>query len=117
MISLHTLFPHEHHDELSSVEHEVQHLEADSLIDFIKLIFHEDMGEGHLEHVVVGHILSLDFQLDYNFQNVTYQQYAFLSTENRLNNTQVKEEFVLHDISPQRIYYQEPTHRGPPSNI
>lgn len=49
ILMLHTVLPHEHHSELKATEHEVQHETAHSLLDFLKLAFHMDQGEGHLE--------------------------------------------------------------------
>ena len=49
ILLLHTLLPHEHHSELNEKEHFEQHESASSLLDFIKLAFHMDQGDGHLE--------------------------------------------------------------------
>lgn len=49
MLLLHTMLPHEHHTELNEAAHIVEHQTATGLLDFIKLAFHLDQGEGHLE--------------------------------------------------------------------
>ena len=36
------------------------HHEIDSVIDYLELLFHTDVGEGHLEHFDVGHSLDYD---------------------------------------------------------
>lgn len=58
---MHSVLPHVHHEELSIAEHEEAHLSADSLLDYIELIFHTDIGDGHLEHFASGQ--GLDFEL------------------------------------------------------
>ncbi|MFT7034426.1 MAG: hypothetical protein ACJA2S_002940 [Cyclobacteriaceae bacterium] len=59
---LHTVLPHEHHSELKATEHEVQHETANSLLDFLKLAFHMDQGEGHLEDYQASN--TIHFNLD-----------------------------------------------------
>ena len=49
ILLLHTVLPHEHHSELNQEEHLAQHESAEGLLDFIKLTFHMDQGEDHLE--------------------------------------------------------------------
>lgn len=45
----HNMTPHLHHAELSEEEHTRQHEEASSLLDWLMLGFHDDLGGGHLE--------------------------------------------------------------------
>ena len=52
-LMLHTLLPHRHHSDLSSVEHIVEHESANSLMDYLKLALHLDQGKGHLENYKV----------------------------------------------------------------
>lgn len=47
---LHTLVPHEHHDEMDAGSHATEHEETDTLLGWIKTIFHHDVGENHLEN-------------------------------------------------------------------
>ena len=49
ILLLHSVLPHEHHSELNPEEHLAQHQAAKGLLDFIKLSFHIDQGEDHLE--------------------------------------------------------------------
>lgn len=53
ILLLHSLLPHEHHRDLDDEEHVVRHEMATSLVDFIKLAFHLDQGEDHLENFKV----------------------------------------------------------------
>ena len=41
--------PHEHHDELDRDEHTAEHAQAENLLDYLMLIFHADLGDGHME--------------------------------------------------------------------
>jgi hypothetical protein len=63
---LHSVLPHQHHSDLEQTEHSQTHRQADGLMDFIKLIFHQDMGEGHMENFEQGQSLdiSLSFTID-----------------------------------------------------
>ena len=65
---LHSILPHAHHDEMSHPEHSTSHQEADNLIDYLELIFHTDVGEGHLEHFETGQ--GLDFNIVSNITTV-----------------------------------------------
>ena len=56
ILLLHTVLPHEHHSELNEVEHVAQHESAKGLLDFIKMAFHMDQGEGRLEKYQVSGI-------------------------------------------------------------
>lgn len=47
---LHSFVPHQHHDELGQAEHISEHSSATSTLDFLSLIFHENLGENHLEN-------------------------------------------------------------------
>ena len=75
------------------------------------------MGEGHLEHVVVGQTLSLDINLNYNFQHIPYQLFTLLGTESTWGIEEQKEEFTYQNISPPKVTIQEQTLRGPPVHI
>ena len=50
IIVLHALIPHIHHDQVSDAQHEEEHITADSWADYVKLMFHIDLGDGHLDH-------------------------------------------------------------------
>lgn len=81
---MHSVLPHVHHEELSIAEHEEAHLSADSLLDYIELIFHTDIGDGHLEHFASGQ--GLDFELspvalDIPFSAVPVQHVLLVSGE------------------------------------
>ena len=50
----HELIPHRHHEELSANEHEKEHQEAKDVIDFFSLVFHQNLGNHHLQEVIVA---------------------------------------------------------------
>lgn len=111
VIGLHTILPHEHHDELDHVEHENLHQEADSLLDYIKLIFHENIGEGHLEHVVVSDIDHLEFDFYDNFILINNAPRILIvqSTQFFSNNNFIYQ--LGHKQSAKRLAHSR---RGPP---
>lgn len=111
------MLPHQHHDELTSDEHEVQHKEADSLLDYIKLVFHEDMGEGHLEHVIVGQFLSLDIDSDYVGSSDLHGDLRLQLAEKSEHNAHTFNDFAHIDYLPQLLTEESTSLRGPPSLI
>jgi len=50
IILLHSFVPHEHHDEMGAELHQVEHENTDNFLGWIKTIFHNDLGEDHLEN-------------------------------------------------------------------
>ena len=53
LLFLHTVFPHDHHNQQSSEEHFLEIGVATSIFDIIELAFHLDLGEDHLENFQV----------------------------------------------------------------
>lgn len=49
ILLMHSVLPHEHHTELNDNQNIQAHERATSLLDFIKLAFHIDLGQDHLE--------------------------------------------------------------------
>jgi hypothetical protein len=41
--------PHQHHTELEDALHSVDHNEATTILEYLQLVFHLDMGSDHLE--------------------------------------------------------------------
>ncbi len=50
----HELVPHRHHEELTENEHQKEHLNANNLVDFFSLVFHQNLGNHHLQEMVVA---------------------------------------------------------------
>jgi len=63
---LHSVIPHHHHDHLSVEDHNIEHESADNILDYLELLFHLDMGEGHLENFQSTDGNHLDIQLQYD---------------------------------------------------
>jgi hypothetical protein len=108
------LLPHQHHGELSDVEHEVAHKEADSLLDYIRLVLHEDLGDGHLEHIVVGQDLVLTLDSDFTFAPSLGVKVFNSIDEYSQTCRNTKGAFVFFDTPPQSNYLDAHALRGPP---
>lgn len=65
MLLSHNIIPHFHHNEMSQQAHEEDHKNADNLWDWLKLAFHNDLGDGHLEAFSESDPLSLDTLIDW----------------------------------------------------
>ena len=115
IIFLHSVVPHVHHDQISDAQHEEEHLSADSWKDYIKLIFHTDLGDGHLEHFNSAD--GLDLQLItapvvIPVCGIVIEHRLLVSSELRyiVNNG-----FIDHDDPLPAKYFNSPSPlRGPP---
>lgn len=47
---MHNVLPHSHYSDLSEEEYNEVHTAAENILDYLDLLFHNDMGEGHLEY-------------------------------------------------------------------
>ncbi len=54
-LGLHTVIPHEH-EQVVEIDHFHAHNNPDSLLDYLKQAFHEDLGENHLEDFQISGI-------------------------------------------------------------
>ncbi len=52
------MVPHEHHGELTDQGEALLHSENECICDWLQLVFHDDLGAGHLEHFVQGEEIS-----------------------------------------------------------
>ena len=107
ILLLHTVLPYEHHDELNQNQNIEAHATANSLLDYIKLAFHVDLGEDNLEgykitqHEQLNFDLILFFTLDFSFeiQNTAAASQHFVNFEEKLHS---------------RYYSRHLSLRGPP---
>lgn len=109
------MLPHAHHDELSDDDHELVHQSADSILDYIKLIFHTDMGEGHLENFESGQGFDFD-----HISAVAISPIVGVVTDHVLmvsgEHSFIASEFYLKDDPfPDPHNYTSFSLRGPPS--
>lgn len=72
ILMLHMVLPHEHHSKMEGSVHQLEHKEARSLLDFFRLAFHLEEGDGNLEKIQLNGKLQLSFnslaQLIINFE-------------------------------------------------
>jgi len=50
----HELVPHRHHEELTESEHQSEHQSANDIVDFFSLVFHQNLGNHHLQEILVS---------------------------------------------------------------
>lgn len=112
ILLLHNLTPHLHHGEVSNDEHEKNHVEAMSFLDWVKLPFHEDIGEGHLENFISA---------DFSFVSVEQigEKLPPLLLINVLlyhedNGSEIRELLQPIPILPDKLFQASSFLRGPP---
>ncbi|MEQ9468133.1 MAG: hypothetical protein RLN88_12015 [Ekhidna sp.] len=73
LLMAHTLMPHKHHSNVNDEDHFIEHAQAESLLDYIRLAFHVSPGENHLEEFQTAQGVSLYFPvaeiLDFQLSN------------------------------------------------
>jgi hypothetical protein len=114
---LHSLLPHQHFDELDSEEHKEEHAQADGLIDYLQLIFHTDLGDGHMESFEDGK--GFDFDVDFTINLipvlVAHSYYPLLQNP---SNHQSIVSYYDHDIPIlKKDVIAHLDFRGPPSFV
>jgi hypothetical protein len=67
ILLLHSIIPHKHLNDLDNGARSETYAEADGVVDYIKLMFLTDLGEGHMETFDQGKEINLnvDFQFDF----------------------------------------------------
>lgn len=115
LVVLHTLLPHQHHSELGNLEYEIQQKEANSLLDYIKLIFQEDVGEAHLEHIVVGQGFEIDTEVNFIYPPAPSIKLFGDFLEVIPFSMHDEGNYTLLNFSPQRQHQCSLALRGPPS--
>ena len=68
LILLHSIIPHQHYAELDNKTKNEVYAEAEGIIDYIKLMFLSDLGEGHMETFDQGK--GIDLNLDFQYELV-----------------------------------------------
>ncbi len=78
--------PHTHSNELSDYDQSEAFEEADGLIDYVKLLFLTDLGEGHMESFEQGNSFDFDseFQLETSPQTTVFS--AVLPITNQVDS-------------------------------
>ena len=49
ILLLHSVVPHQHHDEVDSAAHYLEHQQAEGILDLLGTAFHLNLGSDHLE--------------------------------------------------------------------
>ncbi len=82
LLLLHNLTPHQHHDELSAIEHEREHTST-NILDFLRTVFHNDFGnQYHLDNFELEKNKSTDKAFvitDFDNEDIDNQQVNILS--------------------------------------
>ncbi|MEP2026225.1 MAG: hypothetical protein ABJH98_03590 [Reichenbachiella sp.] len=110
ILLLHSVLPHEHHDELNSQQHLIAHETANSLMDLIKLAFHFNPGKNHLEEFEPIKEYQSDF-LAPIIAEVALVLKPILLNETQVNFPSFKSGFIIRHL------YEELRFRGPPQQI
>lgn len=105
ILMLHTILPHQHHDQIPDDRHAFEHEQADSLLDYILLAFHANPGENHLEE----------------FEKASSATFIFLAAElgsfefQYINAEKDQPVWVEYETTliPQ-FFYKQISFRGPP---
>lgn len=105
ILMLHSFLPHQHHNEIADDRHFIEHDNADSILDYLKLAFHANLGENHLEEYEKASSVFLAFfppcQTTYELNNAWVQQ----------NDTEFEDQqFCLHES----LLTEQSQFRGPP---
>ena len=61
ILMMHSVLPHQHHNQIPDERHSIEHAEANSILDYILLAFHVNPGENHLEEFEKASSISLLF--------------------------------------------------------
>ncbi len=107
ILLMHSILPHEHHSELDENQHIEAHETANSLIDYIKLAFHIDLGQDHLESYKVTQQEVLAFDLI---------SYPTLDFSFHITSTEIQsQKFIPLTDNFQSTYFSQHLRlRGPP---
>ncbi|MFT4739085.1 MAG: hypothetical protein ACI8QD_000453 [Cyclobacteriaceae bacterium] len=63
ILLMHSVLPHHHHGDLNENQNVNAHETASSLLDFVKLAFHVDLGQDHLESYNVAQYEQVSFDI------------------------------------------------------
>lgn len=114
---MHSILPHQHHEEIGSTEHTEEHAEANDFLDYVFLMFHVDLGEGHMENFESG--VEYDLSVEYNVNVfpdlITHQYYPLLLPE--VDDSQSSKILVYEVPIVNRYVSNNLNLRGPPSFV
>ena len=111
----HELIPHRHHEELSAKEHEKEHQEAQDVIDFFSLVFHQNLGNHHLQEVIVAQ--PKDYSNAHQSINKAKASKLILNSFSSKSISLLEEAIgfeTKNDFLNSIFYQNNPLRRGPP---
>lgn len=108
LLFLHNTLPHTHHSELDETLHSAEHQKANSLLDFLQLSFHIDLGGDHLENF--EHANELDLSDAPSHFLLSYVVFS----EKRTGNIKTIYPLFSEWFSPAHHFWHQTYFRGPP---
>lgn len=112
---MHTLVPHQHHDDLSYEDNLIEHNSATSILDYLELAFHADLGEGHLEHLDSANGPELNQVLNTKVLVPIMNWHPILAPRLIEPNVEYVRVFTDNHRIPKDVSIQAPVLRGPPA--
>lgn len=115
---MHSTIPHKHSNELGDYDQSAAFAEADGLIDYVKLLFLTDLGEGHMETFEQGE--NFDFDTEYQIESSPKIAHFFaeVSTSSHIDNSLIYQSNYTDDVPIVRRYFLEHIDfRGPPIQV
>lgn len=118
ILLFHNVIPHLHHEEINMLCHEEEHREADTVLDWFLLSFHENLGQDHLEcysEYEHPNMIS-NFQLSSLEPLIAYACPKIVLVEEALSFAYASDfSFLIEEKLPSSYYYQPSTAlRAPP---
>ncbi|MGL1888106.1 MAG: hypothetical protein OCD76_16440 [Reichenbachiella sp.] len=111
LLMLHSIMPHQHHDDNETVEEYQEHQEAQDLLDYLMLAFHISQGEEHLEEFQVsGSTVMLNHTVVVAVFELVYQPKVVDES-----NTEYETNFFVLTTSESIV--EGYSFRGPPSIV
>ena len=115
---MHSIIPHQHSNELIDYDQSEAFAEADGLIDYVKLLFLTDLGEGHMENFEQGENYDLvyEFQVESHFTIIYFC--SEFSSPNHIDNNLVNTSIYENDVPITKQYFlSHIDFRGPPTIV
>lgn len=112
---MHSIIPHQHANDVEDIDQSQSFEEADSFLDYVKLLFLTDLGEGHMETFDQGE----QFDFASEFQMATSPEvypFACLATLDDLSCTEYHDLNKYRDDIPiiRQYFLSHIDFRGPP---
>jgi hypothetical protein len=111
----HELVPHRHHEELTENEHQREHQEAQNVIDFLSLVFHQNLGGHHLQEILVAST-EQEIPNHVQVQKIKFSQIKPYSELTYISKNKSSKTIHLNDQSNPYFLFLSSNHqrRGPP---